>query len=233
MMIEKSFGRIPQWNAASDGWRVSQLLSPLMDRAPRSYTWNTYLSNTNQRRYGACVGFTLLKEWASKPQVITGLTNEDGFQIYFDIQDIDGYPGSERGGANPAVAGTSVHAAADLSKRRGVWTNYLWARTAGELRTAVCYAGPVVIGVDWRTGSMDTDSDGYIHPTGQIEGGHAVLVYRYNKPGRFYEIDNHWTEEWGINGKARIHEEEIDGYLTNAPELCVPIRSSLRHVIEA
>jgi hypothetical protein len=221
---DRAMGRIPEWDPRSDNYRIRDHIRTF--REPRSYSWPNYLTETDQDGQGACVGFTTLEELTSVPQVVKGLTNQDGFEIYWDIQDIDQWVGSERPGDRVKSSGTSVHAAARLMKTRGLWSGYLWAKTVEELREAVCWHGPVPIGVDWTADSMETDAEGYVHPTGPVEGGHAVLIRGYSVPRRAFRGRNHWTNGWGVNGEFWIREEEMPGYLNDA-EICLPVRTAL------
>jgi hypothetical protein len=222
---DRAMGRIPEWDPRSDNYRISRFIPQF--REPRSYSWPIYLPITDQDGQGACVGFTILEELASTPQIVKGLTNRDGFDLYWDIQDTDQWAGSERPG-DPAghSEGTSVHAAARLMKDRGLWAGYLWAKTVEELREAVCWHGPVPIGVDWFTGSMETDDGGYVHPTGVVEGGHAVLIRGYSRMRQAFRGRNHWTSGWGVRGEFWIREQEMPAYMNDA-EICLPTRTKL------
>lgn len=128
-------------------------------------------------------------------------------EIYREAQTIDEWPGE-------AYEGTSVLAGAKVAKRRGYITEYRWCLDMNDLIIALGYHGPVVIGVDWYTGMFDTDKDGYIRPTGRIEGGHCVMLnqvrLKKNKDGSIDYMSsylggvNSWGESWGVKGRFKI-----------------------------
>jgi hypothetical protein len=221
-------GRLAEWDSRSDRFLIRSLLPSTMMREPRSYSWPISIPVLNQGQQGACVGFTCSEELAAQPKIVKGIDNTFAFNLYWDIQDDDEWSGSERPGSVPQSAGTSIHAAARLLCFRGFWPTYTWAKALDEVKAVVSWDGPMVAGTSWYTGMMETDEDGFVWPTGYIEGGHAWLVRGYNLKRRAFRCRNHWTTQWGIGGEFWVHEEVMDQLIHEQfAEFCRPLTRAI------
>lgn len=219
-----AFGRLPQWDERNLQYPVRSLI----DLPARSYTWPLYLDILDQDGLGGCVGWTGGEELASKPVAVPGVDDAFCRELYFDIQDSDDWAGSERPGAVPQFEGTSMLALAKLLVARGHWSQYRWGTTLEEVKFGVGNRGPMPIGVDWSTGCMQTDSDGYIHPErGGIEGGHAVLLRGHSRRRKAFRGRNHWTRRWGDGGEFWVSYEGVQWWLEHQGEFILPVRSKV------
>jgi Papain family cysteine protease len=179
----------------------------------RSYTWST-THVLDQGSEGACVGFGCSCELIARPAVEQGISNNFARLIYFEAQKKDPWPGGAYPGASPVYEGSSVLAGMQVLKEAGYIGEYRWAFDIHDLYLAVGYKGPAVIGVDWYEGMFSPDANGYIHPTGQIKGGHCVCIVGVkivrDKFGvidmlrSYFTIQNSWGTDWGMNGLCRI-----------------------------
>lgn len=222
----RSFGRIPQWDPRNDQHRVRGLLD--LDQKPRSYTWPLPLPVLDQNGWSGCVGWTAGEELASVPDKVKGIDDAWCLQTYFLIQDGDEWPGSERPGDRPQVQGTSMLAMAKHLVRTGHWRGYTWAKTLAEVIHGVGRGGPMPIGVDWSTGCMDTDADGFVHPErGRNEGGHAVLLRGHSARRRAFRGRNHWTAQWGDRGEFWVSYAGVERWLADQGEFILPVRRAL------
>lgn len=167
----------------------------------RSYTWACPVV-LDQGDDGACVGFSRTHELAAKPKPVAGLTNRAGFAFYERAQDVDEWPGSD-------YEGTSVLAGVKVAKSLGWYGSYRWAQTWADAARVVGYKGPVVLGIPWFTGMFDPDASGYLHPTGQVEGWHAILWPGINVTRKDITLHNSWGPGWGNNGRARMRWPEF------------------------
>lgn len=211
-----ALGRLQQFDPRSIAWPIRTLLP---DKPRRSYTWRCS-ANLDQGNTPHCVGFGWAHELRARPVVVDGITDAVGHAIYERCKAIDPF--------GPHVDGTSVLAGAQVVTALGHLSEYRWAFGELEVALAVGYRGPVVIGVDWWSGMFDPDHDGYLKLTGQVEGGHCVLVHGYSVKTDSYRLLNSWGRGWGVNGGALIRRVDMVRLLADGGEACVPIRARVR-----
>lgn len=204
--------RLPQFDERSRNFRA---VAGIEDKPRRSYSWNK-TRWFDQGTEGACVGFSLAHELVARPSV--NLVGEYvATEIYKEAQKIDEWAGE-------AYSGTSVLAGTKVATQRGYFTEYRWAFGEDDLALAVGYRGPAVLGVNWYTGMFQPDSAGYIHPTGQVEGGHAILCAAYSVPRNAYRLDNSWGQGWGQGGNCWIHRDDMAQLLSEQGEAMIPVQ---------
>lgn len=192
--------------------------------APRSYTWPC-LQHLDQGTEGACVGFSLAHELIAKPVAAKNITAKFASEkIYWEAQKIDPWAGGAYPGASPKYEGTSVLAGVKVVHALGHIGEYRWAFGLDDLVLAVGHCGPAVIGVNWYDGMFDAHSCGYIHVTGSIAGGHAILCKGVNIKGRYFVLHNSWGRTWGHNGDAKIGWDDMDRLLHEGGEAVIPIQ---------
>lgn len=207
--------RLVQFDNRSLEYRVRTVVRGL--GKPRSYTWKvgTWL---DQGQEGACVGFGFSHELAARPKVVP-VTNEFARNVYFRAQKIDEWPGEN-------YSGTSVLAGAKILTEDGYYSEYRWAMTLQEAVMAVGYKGPVVVGFNWHDGMMDTDSDGFIRPTGTLNGGHCTLIYGVQvAPAKRYFLGwNSWGQDWGVGGTFKMTFDDFESLMNASGDVLLPTR---------
>jgi hypothetical protein len=190
---------------------------------PRSYTWKTDL-HFDQGWNGSCVGHAWAHEMAARPVIIPGIDQPFAYWVYKTAQKYDAWSGD-------AYEGTSVLAGAKvLQKRppampegRGLMGSYHWIfGDMDELIQTLGYFGPVVLGTNWYDGMMDIDDDGFIHKTGLVAGGHAILIKGVSLPREAVRLHQSWGESWGDNGDCWLSFSDLEALLAEDGELCVP-----------
>lgn len=213
MEERRIFNRIPDFDPKSLEFPIRTLVT---NKARRSYTWRVPVA-LDQGAEGACVGFGWAHELAARPKEDPTITNDDAFHIYHRAQELDEWPGE-------SYQGTSVLAGAKTVMELGKIKEYRWALGPGaaaaenDLALAVGYKGPAVLGTFWYEGMMEQDEAGYLHPTGNILGGHCYLVYGYNlKTG--YKVWN----SWGTGHYGNISPADMITLLANSGEACIPV----------
>lgn len=212
--------RIPQFDERSKSFPIRTIVT---NQTPRSYTWScdTYLDQGSE---GACVGFSLAHELIAKPSVVNGITEKFAKEnIYWEAQKIDDWAGGSYPGASTHYEGTSVLAGVKVVQKLGYIKEYRWAFGLDDLILAVGRKGPAVLGVNWYEGMFDTHSCGYIHATGELMGGHAILCKGVNLKEKYFILHNSWGNSWGTGGCAKISFDDMEFLLEDNGEAVIPV----------
>lgn len=123
------------------------------------------------------------------------LTERDAVRLYSDAttRDDDGIPGEYP----PEDTGTSGVGIAKAMQAAGALERYNWTFT-WEAFLATLGSQPIMLGTNWTNDMFEPDSRGYVHPTGDIAGGHAYLAFKLDWTNQRIGCTNHWTDQWGI-----------------------------------
>ena len=208
---DRRLDRLPQFDPQNLRFLAVRTIE---SRAPRSYTWalDYWL---DQGREGACVGFSFGHDGLARPVMLRNIDENYARALYHRAQQLDIWPGDD-------YEGTSVLAGAKAAQEKGHFKTYEWAYNVNDLILAVGYKGPAILGVNWREGMFDPGSDGFIHPTGDIAGGHAILCRAVSLKGRYFLLHNSWGKSWGVNGTAKVSFDDMASILADDGEACVP-----------
>lgn len=229
---------------------------PVAEHKPRSYSYRCPVW-LDQGVEGACVSTGCGHELAASPAVVRGVTfpwcREN---IYHPAQHEDPWVGCALGPRCPiepspeAYEGTSVLAGVKQLQRLGFVSEYTWALDLKEAVLGLGHHGPAIIGVNWYTGMFDTDSNGFIHPAGRIEGGHCLLVVgvkiAYKKATwsgwlrrqwedvdldkSYITLHNSWGKGWGVEGRAKMTLRDLGKLIEEQGEVCFVERTTKRQV---
>src|SRR5574338_684765 len=225
-------GRIEQFDARSRGFAAIDLIStPEL----RSYTWRCDVYN-DQGYEGACVGFAWSHELSARPKVYP-VGPDVARSIYYRARQLDPWPGEDYEGTS-VLAGVKAVQEMTGAEGKPLIGEYRWAFGIEQAVRVIGRRGPVVLGINWYNNMFDTDGNGFLHPTGGIAGGHAILAYgvkcvwidKYN-PDRtfnnlnvdksFVKLHNSWGTGWGIGGNAKITVRDLDFLLRDNGEACI------------
>lgn len=223
---DRRLDRLPEKDPASRRFGITTVLPTAQPL--RSYTWSC-LDILDQGREGACVGFAFTHELIARPVVWSPAAGQGAPYargVYFGAQRRDPWDGGAWEGASPFYEGTSVLAGAKELHARGLYSAYHWAFSEHELALGVGYRGPAVIGVDWYEGMFRPGVDGYIRPTGDLVGGHAILVRGFNLR-KGYLLHNSWGPRWGLGGTCWVTREDMARLLRQGGECCLPTRAAV------
>lgn len=208
-------GRVLDWRPRHDPRsRSFPVRALLAAREPRSYTWSLGV-RLDQGSEGACVGFAWAHELAATPMrrpVDEALARN----IYAEAQRLDPWPGED-------YSGTSVLAGAKAVQARGYLREYRWAFGLDDVVTTVGSFGPIVLGLPWLADMVEPDGDGFIHATGRVLGGHAVLARGVSLRGEYVTLHNSWGRGWGRDGTCRVSFADLGTLLADDGEACVPV----------
>lgn len=187
----------------------------------------------NQGPNGACVGFSWTSEALAAPirvdlnrLGIYAPTDPELFAhfLYGMAQYLDIWKGQE-------YEGTSVLAGAQAAHNAGLLHEYRWAFGLNDVLDTISAYGPVVIGINWYSG-MNTAPNGAVRVSGNVVGGHAVVLtgYTRNNPklggAETVTIKNSWGTGWGAGGFADLPTTDLARLLSEQGEACVPVSRS-------
>lgn len=225
--MERTLDRLKEFDERSDAYPMRLLwtaaeLPPLVSK-----TWPLDVQ-LDQGSEGACVGFGFSHEAAAGPEIVHDVTNGYARDWYCRAQIKDPWPGGACAGNNsPYYEGTSTLAGAKVGIDLGHYVSYLWAQSEEELARTVGNYGPVVIGVPWYKGMMETDANGYIWPADEVVGGHCIVVIGIDIENGHYILQNSWGPDWGVNGRCYLHRENMARLLDEDGDACVLTRAHI------
>lgn len=212
-----------EFDEESRQYPIRTLLTPSQLEEPaRSYTWSVPVM-LDQGNEGACVGFAWAHEIAARPWPDKNITDDYAQAIYYWAQRNDEWPGEN-------YSGTSVLAGAKaVTEWLARISEYRWAFGLDDLVRTIAYKGPVVLGLNWYTGMMRPDSTGRIRPTGQVEGGHAILACRVT--GERYSVSSmqrrvYLYNSWGKSDGwpwGWLSWDDAERLLHERGEACIPV----------
>jgi hypothetical protein len=207
-------GRVLDWerrfSPRSLEYKVSTTTSVLTKRNV-SYKRRLWLNQFNE---GACTGFGFshaLGTGFRRPKYT--IDNAFAKQRYYRARQFDQWAGEN-------YEGSSVLGAMEGGKADKLIKAYYWCTTMAELDFAISWMGPVDIGVDWYGDMFYPDEKGFIHVSGNLEGGHSLEIgARNNALG--YRLDNSWGPDWGQDGSCWISFADMEKLLHSRGEFAV------------
>jgi hypothetical protein len=145
-----------------------------------------------------CLGASPVR-YRDRPLAHLQVPLDGASDCYAWSQQNDEWPGAE-----PTYYGTSVRAALDYARARGLIEMYLWARSIDEAKDYISRVGsaPIAAGFDWFA---DMSHPYFLkgrwiaEPTGALEGGHAFCVLWYSKVLKMWKCQNSWGR-WADDG---------------------------------
>jgi hypothetical protein len=224
IVYDPRLDRLKQFDEKSRAFPVRMTLTAEQVKKPRGYTWGCPFW-FNQGREGRCVEYGIVHEAGARPALVKAMLLEQILAdklIYWPAQREDQWPGGSYPGATPKYEGTSVLAGVKVAVRLGLYKEYRWAFGLDDLILAVGYKGPAILGVDWYEGMFDTDDKGFIHVSGGIAGGHAILCNGVSVSKRAFRLHNSWGKDWGVNGEAWLSFADMEKLLHDQGEACIP-----------
>lgn len=204
--ISLRYGRVHVPDARDRKYRLRVSASARTSRYWRDDQWTG-----DQGDRSSCVGFAWKAYLTSSP--VSQLKRLDPDGLYELCKHRDEWQGE-------SYEGTSVRAGADVLKTLGLLSEYRWATTLDAVVNAVLELGPMVVGTDWHEGMEEPDSEGVIHLTGDVLGGHAYLLTGVNTRRQLFRIRNSWGDDWGQSGRAWLSFADFRKLLRADGEAC-------------
>jgi hypothetical protein len=219
---DKRLDRIVEFDERSRAYPIRALVAPVVK--PRGYTWATPPS-LDQGQDGACVGFAFTQDILARPVPLSTVDATFAKEhVYWEAQKLDSWPGGEYPDADPRYSGTSTLAGAKVLQSLGFFKEYRWAFGLDDLILAVGYKGPAIVGINWYGSMFTPDTDGVVHVTGDVAGGHDILVVGVNVKKKLFKLHNSWGPNWGIEGgSCYISFDDMGRLLSEDGDACIPV----------
>ncbi|HMT01743.1 MAG TPA: hypothetical protein PKD00_00295 [Burkholderiales bacterium] len=200
-------GRIEEFDQRSLNFPITTVLKT---GVKRNRIWRC-TENYDQGNIGACVAFSIAHELAATPVEVLGLKNNYIIeQIYWEAQKIDPWAGGAYPSASPKYEGTSVLAGVKIAQKLGYFEQYRWAFGLNDVLLGLSSSGPCVLGIKWYSNMSIPDSKNFITPTGQLQGGHAILARGVDWNNKHVILHNSWGKNWGDKGNCYIKFEDLE-----------------------
>lgn len=188
-MMERQFGRLREFDERSRGYLVR---NSVQDLEPITYIWEC-AKTLDQKTTPKCAGYSLAHNFIAHPVPILWVDDAFASKLYHGGQENDEWPGTD-------YDGTSCLGVLKYAKKLRLITGWKWAFTHRDAQLGISHVSPGYAGSNWYTGMMTPDADGFIHVTGQNEGGHAYLYIGIDIERQAFIIKNSWGTEWGKHG---------------------------------
>lgn len=171
--------RFPGHDERNKNYGVRPLLANRVSAIQRKPTfWKLPENNAgfplDQAKEGACGPFSGFHELAVGPIEVPGMTTKGAFEFYPRVQATD------RAMGNNWPDGVSMLALAKTLKSEGKITEFRWAFGINDVVDTICAIGPVILGCEWRYNMYFTGSGGKVQLTGNVVGGHALVLVAYD-----------------------------------------------------
>lgn len=233
--MKRILDRVPHFDEKSRNFPIR---TSLTTNVIQTKVWECNIYN-DQGQEGACVGFGWSHELSASPSVVpTPATT--AYALYKRAQQLDQWAGESYEGTSVLAGAKAVK---ELKNNVGVpyISEYRWAFGLLDLILALVHNGPVVMGLNWYKNMFDTDSNGFITPTGGVMGGHCLLALgvvivpvagvagditsldQIDLDKSYIVLHNSWGRGWGVSGRAKITLRNMDFLLKDDGEACVPM----------
>lgn len=182
--------------------------------------WPMFNQPLDQGNTGTCVEHGW-RHWGMAAPIVSTrkLALIPRYGLYREMIGVDEWTDNDNDTA--LQMGTSVRAGAKVFQQRGFLTTYGWAFRADPAIDWLCEHGPLVIGINFYGGMFTPDKEGFIRPTGSIEGGHCMCLLGWSeKRGAVYGT-NSWGVDWGpLKGRFWMAGEDFERLLREDGECC-------------
>lgn len=211
-----NFGRLADPDPLDHNYPIRAFLAPAPPTRIRRWWWanGAWL---NQGNSGTCVGHGWAHWIEDGPRTWPGTA--DPYDIYKQCCVRDAWAENDNGDLS---FGTSVRAGAQVMVEMGKAVEYRWAFNAQEVVDAILTIGPVVLGTNWYRG-MSSPVEGFIAPTGVLDGGHCYVGNGVDIREEYIRVKNSWGREWSSKGHAKLRFADLDRLISEEGEACIAI----------
>jgi hypothetical protein len=175
----------------------------------------------NQGRLGSCTGNAMAQAINTYPIHQRGeklLKEKDAVNIYSAATAIDDGPGQYP----PEDTGSNGLSVAKVAQARGLIKSYTHSFSVGQDIGALQLT-PLLFGTHWHQSMFTPDKDGYVHPDGNVVGGHEILIIGDDAKGTLTVL-NSWGGTWGRAGRFLLTYDDYSRLRAEQGDIVVPVR---------
>jgi hypothetical protein len=191
-----------------------------------SKRWERRAPVFDQGALGSCTANAAMGWYVTDNAIRKGAEEIDGRLIdenyvigfYHDETKLDSYPGVYP----PDDTGSNGLTAAKVLKKRGFAKAYQHAFGLRATLSAL-QSSPVLLGVSWLQGMFNPVAGARLVVSGQVAGGHEILLDEIDVKSKRVWIQNSWGNSWGPNGRAWMSWENLETLLGMQGDCVLPI----------
>lgn len=184
----------------------------------RPVSWQHFGPVLNQGKLGSCTGNALAQALNTGPLHQDGarlLVESDAVRIYSRATQLDDAPGEYP----PTDTGSNGLSVCRAAQEFGLIKSYAHAFTVDHALGAL-QLQPFLFGTHWYRDMFTPDADGFVHPGGELAGGHEICCVADS--GSYLELLNSWGDEWGVEGRFRLTYADFEALMNDQGDVTVP-----------
>lgn len=210
--LKYSFGRLYSPDKRDNKFKMEGIPTKRVVRL-----WEHDFWNGNQKSTPYCVGFAASHWLAAMP-----------VQQWLDPNGLYHYANATDEWAPKAHNGTSIRSVMKVLEKLGLIAEYQWTNSVDILVTNVLEKSPVVVGTEWLSNMTKPKPTGFLDCSGSRVGGHAYLIIGVNTKEQYFTIKNSWGVDWGEEGTALIHFDDMQKLIAvrNFGEVCLAVEKT-------
>lgn len=185
-------------------------------------THTRYVPIFNQGQVGSCTGNAGIGAISTAPFLnqdnTTYSRDEAGaLKLYSAAEKIDGgdgYPPEDKGSSGLSIAKALTNA--------NLISGYQHVFTLNDaLKAGSLYA--FITGITWYSDMFTPDTDGRVHPTGTVAGGHEIELSQIDVENGRVWFNNSWGTSWGIKGRFYLTWQDFEKLLAEQGDVIILI----------
>lgn len=203
-------------NVKHDPRSLNYLVQPQPTSTLVTVKHEVFIPVLDQGNLGSCTGNAgtgWLGTLANRPE---GLDEDYAVALYSDATKADDYQGDYP----PSDTGSDGLSIAKVLQARGLIGDYLHATSLEATLTAL-QSQAVIAGIPWHGDSFNPDMYGRIPITGDVEGGHEILLTGVDVENRLINMRNSWGPGWGVGGEGYFTWDDFEALLAQEGDVTV------------
>lgn len=177
---------------------------------PVSAKWERRIAVQDQGSLGRCVPTSAIGVLGTEPfysqlppEIRALIRDETSLELYREVTRNDPFDGAWE----PDDTGTDGLSIAKVLKKRA-WISGYQHITSLEAAWGAIKKNPFITGVMWMSDMDFPNSEGIVHATGYVRGGHEFEVAEYDASRGLWACWQSWGTGFGRNGKFYIPDED-------------------------